>query len=93
MLHRTGKTNTEENTMDFVALIEQCGLRVLNGKRRVQAALGVGQQVMACDGDGAVYRIAIKDNALVVQELPGQQADGSMIITSRKSERKEMSWV
>jgi hypothetical protein len=68
--------------MDFVAMIEQCGLRVLNGQRRVQAALSVGQQVMACDGEGAVYRISIEDNALVVQELPGQQADGSMIIVA-----------
>lgn len=69
--------------MDFVELIEQAGLlRVLSGQRRLQAALSVGQQVMACDGGGAVYRIAIEDNALVVHELPGQQADGSMIIVA-----------
>jgi len=73
----------KENAMDFVELIEQAGLlRVLSGQRRLQAALSVGQQVMACDGGGAVYRIAIEDNALVVHELPGQQADGSMIIVA-----------
>ncbi len=68
--------------MDYVALIEQAGLRVLSGPRRVQAALSVGQQVMACDGEGTVYRISIEDNALIVQELPGQQADGSMIVVA-----------
>jgi hypothetical protein len=37
---------------------------------------------MACDGEGAVYRIVIEDNALVIEELPSQQADGSMIIVA-----------
>lgn len=68
--------------MNFVALIEQAGFRVLSGQRRLQATLSVGQQVMACDGKGTVYRIALEDNALVVQEVPGQQADGSMIIVA-----------
>jgi hypothetical protein len=66
--------------MDFIALIEQAGLRVLNGHRRMQASLNAGQQVMAYDANGAVYRISIEDNSVVVQEVAGQQADGSMII-------------
>lgn len=68
--------------MDFVALIEQAGLRVLNGQRRVQAALSAGLVVMAGDADGAVYRIAVEENSLVVEEVSGQQADGSMVIVA-----------
>jgi len=71
--------------MDFLALIERAGLRVLNGQRRVQVALSVGQEVMAYDADGAVYRIAIEDNSLVVQELPNQQAEGLMILVAPTS--------
>lgn len=66
--------------MDFVALTEQAGLFIVAGQLRVQAALSVGQQVLASDADGAVYRISIKDSSLVIEELPGQLADESMII-------------
>lgn len=65
--------------MDFVALIEKAGLRVLNGHGRVQAALSYGLEMMACDAEGSVYRIAVKDNSLVVEEVSDQQVDGSMI--------------
>ncbi|MNJ59207.1 hypothetical protein D3C77_548780 [compost metagenome] len=68
--------------MDFVALIEQAGLRVVNGHLRLRAALSLGQQVIARDSAGAVYRIAIENNALVVSELPGSQANQATIIVA-----------
>ena len=68
--------------MDFVALIEQAGLRVVSGRHRVQAALSYGLEVMACDAEGFVYRIVVKDNSLDVQEVSDQQVDGSMIIVA-----------
>lgn len=68
--------------MDFVALIEKAGLRVLNGHGRVQAALSYGLEIMAYDPEGSVYRLAVKDNSLVVEEVSDQQVDGSMIIVA-----------
>ncbi len=68
--------------MDFVALLEQAGLRVVNGHHRVQAALSYGLEIMACDAEGSVYRIVVKDNSLVVEGVSDQQVDGSMIIVA-----------
>lgn len=68
--------------MDYVAVIKKAGLRVVSGQRRLQAALSAGLQVTACDGKGRFYRIAIEENALFVQEVPGQQTEGSMIIVA-----------
>lgn len=69
--------------MSIVQVIEQAGLRVINGHMRVESALSLGHVVMATDADGSVYRIAVEDNSLVVQEVPDAQPDDSMIIVER----------
>ncbi|WGK63457.1 hypothetical protein QAO71_16940 (plasmid) [Halopseudomonas sp. SMJS2] len=45
--------------------------------RDIAVLLGI-----ACVVDGAVYRIAVEDNLLVVEEVAGQQADGLKIIVA-----------
>lgn len=66
--------------MDFAALLEQSGLRLTTGDRRIQAALRIGQVVHARTITGTVFRIAIEGNSLVVEELPDHQPHPAMVL-------------
>lgn len=69
--------------MEFVPLIEQAGLQLVTGHRRVEAALGIGQQVMASDQDGLVYRISVANGSLIIEEMPSETPDASMLLVKR----------
>lgn len=69
--------------MDFVALVEQAGLKVINGHMRLLAALGAGVPVTACDAQGATYRITFAGDELVVEELPGKGSESAMLMVER----------
>ncbi|MFA4834588.1 MAG: hypothetical protein WC749_00750 [Dehalococcoidia bacterium] len=59
--------------MELLDQIEQSGLRVVDGKRRLQAALEDGRTVTASGGDGKVYSISMQQGTVNVFELSGAQ--------------------
>lgn len=69
--------------MDFVALIEQAGLKVVNGHLRLSAALEAGMKVSACDDKGAAFQIYVQGSQLVVEELTGQATAAPMLMVKR----------
>lgn len=69
--------------MDYVALIEQAGLKVVNGHMRLSAALGAGMPVTAADSEGAVYQISVRGTELVVEELPEGRSSAAMLMVQR----------
>lgn len=59
--------------MNILDQIEQSGLRVVDGKRRLQAALEDGRTVTANGGDGKVYSISMQQGTVSVAELSDAQ--------------------
>lgn len=59
--------------MELLDQIEQSGLRVVDGKRRLQAALEDGRTVTASGDDGKVYSISMQQGTVNVFELSGAQ--------------------
>jgi hypothetical protein len=60
--------------MNILDQIEQSGLRVVNGKRRLQSALEAGHTVTANGGDGKVYSISMQQGTVNVVEDSNEQA-------------------
>ncbi|NMY47191.1 hypothetical protein [Pseudomonas sp. WS 5027] len=52
--------------MELLDQFEQSGLRVVDGKRRLQAALEDGRTVTASGGDGKVYSISMQQGTVNV---------------------------
>lgn len=69
--------------MDFVALIEQAGLKVVNGHTRLAAALQAGMKVSARDEQGSSYQIYVKGGHLVVEDVTGKASEAPMIVVMR----------
>lgn len=69
--------------MDFVALMEQAGLKVVNGHLRLSAALEAGIKVSACDDKGAAFQIYVQGSQLVVEEVTGQAPAAPMLMVKR----------
>lgn len=59
--------------MNILDQIEQSGLRVVAGQRRIQAALEDGRTVTANGGDGKVYSISLQQGTVSVTELSDAQ--------------------
>lgn len=59
--------------MNIMDQIEQSGLRVVNGKRRLQAALEDGRTVTANGDDGKVYSISMQQGTVSVAEVSESQ--------------------
>lgn len=59
--------------MNILDQIEQSGLRILNGKRRLQAALEAGHTVTANDGKGKAYNISMQQGTVAVAEVSDEQ--------------------
>lgn len=68
--------------IDFIPLLEQAGLRVLDGHMRCNIALGMNQHLMAVDANGTVFRIAVEGDNLVVAEQPDEKPEGGMLIVN-----------
>lgn len=62
-----------ESVMNILEQIEQSGLRVVGGKRRLQAALEDGRTVTAKGGEGKVYSISMRQGTVSVTEVSDAQ--------------------
>ena len=64
--------------MDDIALINKAGLRILGGHDIARRTLSAGQNLVACDVNGTVYRIAIGDGRSVSVEVAQSLDVGSL---------------
>tara|TARA_R110002124_G_scaffold128157_4_gene288559 strand:+ start:7407 stop:7637 length:231 start_codon:yes stop_codon:yes gene_type:complete len=69
--------------MDYETLIEQAGFHIVSGHRRLQAALGIGHPVLASDGTGEIFRVAMVDGRMTVTPASGEQSGGAMVTVAR----------
>ena len=59
--------------MNILDQIERSGLRVVDGKRRLQAALEDGRTVTANGRDGKIYSISLRQGTVSVAERSDAQ--------------------